>query len=168
MLARSADIQQRAGTAQSNHAPLKDALAAFLPDWYGRPTQTPLRLFLLARAWYGGRNRADVCSSGAADPPPARRIATAACGVVCMMVVLGVPPVFQIVTHLPIFSGGHNGRLAILGLLCLALLAGWGLDELLERPRRTAVWARSSDLRAADHLRRAARPHGARRGRQGA
>ena len=58
-----------------------------------------------------------------------------------MMVVLGVPPVFQIVTHLPIFSGGHNGRLAILALLCLALLAGWGLDDLLERPRRAAVWA---------------------------
>ena len=57
-----------------------------------------------------------------------------------MMVVLGVPPVFQIVTHLPVFSSGHNGRLAILALLCLALLAGWGLDDLLERPRRGAVW----------------------------
>jgi hypothetical protein len=66
---------------------------------------------------------------------------TALLGAACMMVVLGVPPVFQIVTHLPIFSGGHNGRLAILALLCLALLAGWGLDDLLERPRRSAVWA---------------------------
>jgi hypothetical protein len=141
LLSRSADIHQRAGTAQENHAPLKDALAAFLPDWYGRPTQTPLRLFLLARAWYGGAI-ALMCAAAALLIRPTRgRIATAVCGVACMMVVLGVPPVFQIVTHLPIFSGGHNGRLAILALLCLALLAGWGLDELLQHPRRIAVWA---------------------------
>lgn len=141
LLARSADIHQRSGTAQNNHAPLKDALGAFLPDWYGRPTQTPLRLFLLARAWYGGA-LALMCAAAALILRPTRgRVATALLGAGCMMVVLGVPPVFQIVTHLPIFSGGHNGRLAILALLCLALLAGWGLDDLLERPRRAAIWA---------------------------
>ena len=32
LLSRSADIHQRAGTAQSNHLPLKYALGAFLPD----------------------------------------------------------------------------------------------------------------------------------------
>jgi hypothetical protein len=141
LLSRSADIHQRAGTAQANHLPLKYALGAFLPDWYGRPTQTPLQLFLLARAWYGGAI-ALMCAAAALLIRPTRgRIATAALGAACMMVVLGIPPVFQIVTHLPIFSGGHNGRLAILALLCLALLAGWGLDDLLERPPRSAVWA---------------------------
>jgi hypothetical protein len=150
LLSRSSDIHQRAGTAQENHAPLKDALGIFLPDWYGRPTQTPLRLFLLARAWYGGA-LALMCAAAALLIRPTRgRVATALLGAACMMVVLGVPPVFQIVTHLPIFSGGHNGRLAILALLCLALLAGWGLDDLgptasggvcPARPRRRAVWA---------------------------
>jgi hypothetical protein len=47
------------------------------------------------------------------------------------MVVLGIPPVFQIVAHLPVFSSGHNTRLAVLYLLCLALLAGWGLDDVV-------------------------------------
>jgi hypothetical protein len=141
LLSRSADIHQRAGSAQHNHAPLHDALGAFLPDWYGRPTQTPLRFFLLARAWYGGA-LALMCAAAALLIRPTRgRLATAGLGAACMMVVLGIPPVFQIVTHLPIFSGGHNGRLAILALLCLALLAGWGLDDLLERPRRIALWA---------------------------
>jgi hypothetical protein len=61
------------------------------------------------------------------------------------MVVLGVPPVFNVVARLPIFSSGHNGRLAILALLCLALLAGWGLDDLLRRAgsarrRKLALW----------------------------
>ena len=98
-------------------------------------------MFLLARAWYGGA-LALMCAAAALILRPSRgRVVTALLGAGCMMVVLGVPPVFQIVTHLPIFSGGHNGRLAILALLCLALLAGWGLDDLLERPRRAAIWA---------------------------
>jgi hypothetical protein len=141
LLRRSADIHQRSGSAQHNHLPLKYTLEAFLPDWYGRPTQTPLRIFLLARAWYGGA-LALMCAAAALLLRPTRgRVVTALLGIACMMVVLGVPPVFQIVTHLPVFSSGHNGRLAILALLCLALLAGWGLDDLLERPRQIAVWA---------------------------
>ena len=52
-------------------------------------------------------------------------------------------PIFDAIVHLPLFSSGHNTRLAILALLCLALLAGWGLDDLLARTgsqtRRRAV-----------------------------
>jgi hypothetical protein len=44
--------------------------------------------------------------------------------------VVGVDPVFWLVTKLPGFSAAHNQRLLIYVLLCLALLAGWGLDEL--------------------------------------
>src|SRR5687768_10036447 len=64
-----------------------------------------------------------------------------------MAVVVGVPPIFQIVTALPVFSSGHNTRLALLALLCIALLAGWGLDELVERRdpwqrrRRLVAWS---------------------------
>ena len=50
-----------------------------------------------------------------------------------MCVVLGIPPVFWVVSRLPVFSSGHNTRLAVLYLLCLALLAGWGLDDLVRR-----------------------------------
>jgi hypothetical protein len=41
--------------------------------------------------------------------------------------------VFTVVTHLPVFSSGHNTRLVIVYVLCLALLAGWGLDDLTDR-----------------------------------
>jgi hypothetical protein len=140
LVSRSADIHQRSGSAQHNHLPLKYALGAFLPDWYGRPTQTPLQLFLIARSWYGGALALMFAAAALVLAPTRGRIVTALLGIACMMVVLGVPPVFQIVTHLPVFSSGHNGRLAILALLCLALLAGWGLDDLMERPRRGAVW----------------------------
>ena len=35
--------------------------------------------------------------------------------------------------RLPGFSAAHNERLLIYFLLCLALLAGWGLDDLTQR-----------------------------------
>ena len=59
--------------------------------------------------------------------------------------VLGVPPVFEIVTALPGFATVHNTRLTILFLICVALLAGLGLDELTTSaeslPRRRLVLA---------------------------
>ena len=39
---------------------------------------------------------------------------------------------------------GHNTRLVALAMLCVALLAGWGLDELLERARPMRAGARAS------------------------
>jgi hypothetical protein len=58
-----------------------------------------------------------------------------------LAVVLGVEPVFSAVTALPGFRTAHNGRLVFLLLFCLAMLAGWGLDEvsragILARRRR--------------------------------
>ncbi len=48
----------------------------------------------------------------------------------CVCMVVGIPPVFGIVSALPGFNAAHNERLLIYFLLCLALLAGWGLDDL--------------------------------------
>ena len=76
--------------------------------------------------------------------PSRGRLAIAAAGAVCMAVVLGVPPIFQVVTAVPPFSSGHNTRLVVLYVLALAMLAGWGLDDLLAhrgdaRRRRTVL-----------------------------
>ena len=53
--------------------------------------------------------------------------------------VVGIQPVFGLVSALPGFSAAHNERLLIYFLLCIALLAGWGIDDLsavrLPRPR---------------------------------
>lgn len=133
LLLRSADLEQRAGTAIDSHSERKYVLGLFLPDWYGRPTQAPLQLFLLARAWYAGALALMLAAAALVLRPARGRIVTAALGAGCMMVVLGIPPVFNVVARLPAFSSGHNGRLAILALLCIALLAGWGLDDLLGR-----------------------------------
>ncbi|HWC38045.1 MAG TPA: YfhO family protein [Acidimicrobiales bacterium] len=50
-----------------------------------------------------------------------------------IFVVLGIQPFFGIVQRLPGFTSTYNTRLTILFLLCVALLAGWGLDDLSRR-----------------------------------
>ncbi|MBE2316393.1 YfhO family protein [Solirubrobacter sp. CPCC 204708] len=132
LVLRSADLEQRAGEARHIWTSRKFALGVMVPFYWGKPTQTPLDFFLLARAFYGGA--LPLLLAGIALLRPTReRVAAAVLGVACMAVVLGVPPVFQLVTALPVFSSGHNTRLAVLYLLCLALLAGWGLDDVVRR-----------------------------------
>ena len=54
LVLRSADLEQRAGEAQNIKTPLKFALGVMVPFQWGKPTQTPIDFFLLARAFYGG------------------------------------------------------------------------------------------------------------------
>jgi hypothetical protein len=132
LVLRSADLEQRAGEARNIKTPLKFALGVMVPFYWGKPTQTPIDFFLLARAFYGGALPL-LLAIVALRAPTRERVATAVCGALCMCVVLGIPPVFWVVSRLPLFSSGHNTRLAVLYLLCLALLAGWGLDDLVRR-----------------------------------
>jgi Bacterial membrane protein YfhO len=140
LLLRSADIEQRAGSAAEAKMSPRFLLGFFLYDYWGRSTGSPLELFLLARAYYVGALPLMLGAGALILRPRLERLAVAGFGALCMAVVVGVPPIFQIVTALPLFSSGHNTRLALLALLCAALLAGWGLDELVERrdpwPRR--------------------------------
>jgi hypothetical protein len=78
--------------------------------------------------------------------PSLERVAVALFGLLWLAVLFGIPPFLQIVTRLPIFSSGHNSRLSALFVLAVALLAGWGLDELSSstwtaRARRLALAA---------------------------
>jgi hypothetical protein len=134
LVMRSADIDARAGTGDDTHSGARTLLSFFLWDYWGRPTQTPIELFLLARAYYVGALALLLALAALLFRPTPARIATAVFGGLWLAVVFGVTPVFEIVTALPGFSSGHNTRLAIGFVLALALLAGWGLRELLERP----------------------------------
>ena len=59
--------------------------------------------------------------------------------------VIGIPPLFDLVERLPGFSTTHQQPMIVFVLLCLGLLAGWGLDELSARrealPRERLVLA---------------------------
>ncbi len=133
LLFGSADIHQRAGQAIHEKVMLQYALGILMPHYWGDPTETPLQLFLLARAVYAGALPLMLSLVALLTRPRGIRLATALLGAAALMVVFGIPPVFQIVAHLPIFSSGHNTRLIIVYMLCIALLAGWGLDEVSAR-----------------------------------
>lgn len=143
LLLGSADIQQRAGTAVDQHLEREWLLEAFLPDYWGRPTQTPLIGFLRARAFYAGALPLILAFVSLVLRPKAGRLWIALGGFGALAVVVGIPPFLQIITRLPVFSSGHNGRLVVLYMMCIALLAGWGLDDLtsltLRRGTRRAL-----------------------------
>ncbi len=58
----------------------------------------------------------------------------AGAGAFALLVVVGVEPFFTVIHWIPGFNQAHNTRLAVITLLAVALLAGWGLDSL--RPSR--------------------------------
>ena len=77
--------------------------------------------------------------------PNLARLAIAGFGAVCVAVAFGITPFFDAVTASPLSSHiAHNERLLAIALLCVALLAGWGLERLLSErapPRRRIALA---------------------------
>jgi hypothetical protein len=133
LILRSADLDQRSGAGIDGHLPTKWLLGVLMPDYWGRATGTPIEPFQYIRAFYLGALPLLLAVAAVALRRSAERIAIAAFGAISLAVVVGIPPFLQIVTRLPVFSTGHNNRLAVYWVLCVALLAGWGLDELSGR-----------------------------------
>ena len=126
LLAHSSDLDNRAGREPAR-TPLRFGLALALPDYWGRPTQLVSQPFIVTRAFYAGALPL-MLAVVALLRPTRERVAVAAAGAVSLAIVLGVQPFFFVANHVPGFAQAHNTRLAIVTLLCIALLAGWGLD----------------------------------------
>ena len=147
LLWNSADVRDRMGDAVDKQPVYRDfALGLFLPDYWGRATGTPIKLFVLDRAFYVGALPLMLAAIALIRRPSLERVSVALFGALWLAVLFGIPPFLQIVTRLPIFSSGHNSRLSALFVLALSLLAGWGLDELTSerwtrRSRRLALAA---------------------------
>jgi Bacterial membrane protein YfhO len=132
LLAHSGDVDTR-GDEPPGHLPVKYVGGLLMPEYWGRPTQAVTDQFLNVRAFYVGVLPLMLAGAALLLRPTATRVAVAAFGALCLATALGVPPVFDVVNALPGFSLAHNTRLGALAVLCLALLAGWGLDDLLRR-----------------------------------
>lgn len=128
-LLNSADLARRSSTA-AGYWPRKYLGALFLHDYWGRPTQVDLEAFMQVRGWYAGAATLMLAATALIVRRSAQRIALVVFALFCVCMVVGIPPVFGIVSSLPGFSAAHNERLLIYFLLCLALLAGYGLDDL--------------------------------------
>jgi Bacterial membrane protein YfhO len=150
LLFDSADVEQRSGLGGQSKLPLRFVFGLLLPDYWGRPTQTPLVRFEFSRAVYVGALPL-VLGAVALLRPSLERVAVAAFGALWLAVAFGVQPVFAAVTGLPVFSVAHNSRFIVVFVLCAALLAGWGADELASG-RRLPAGARAAVLGACGAL----------------
>jgi hypothetical protein len=140
LLFHSGDLARRAHE-QEGFWPRKYLGALFLHDYWGRPTQqSNIEPFMQVRGWYAGAVTL-MLAVAALLRPSLERVVIAVFAVLVALVVVGVDPVFVLVTKLPGFSTAHNERMLIYILLALALLAGWGLDELM-RHAPTMRWRR--------------------------
>jgi hypothetical protein len=138
LLTHSADVSARSRFGDL-HEPGRYLLGVFLHDWWGRPTRTWLELGRVdsSHAYYVGALPLMLAAT-ALVRPRLERLGFAAIGALALGISLGAPLVFDALRSLPGFSVTQNARLAVVYVLCAALLAAWGLDDLvrgLDRPR---------------------------------
>jgi hypothetical protein len=142
LLLRSSDVEVRQGFSEIA-LPKKYLLGFALYDYWGRATHTAVEAFAQERALYAGALTLVLAAAALIVRPTLQRVLFALFCVFLLGVVLGVPPVPEVARHLPVVKAGNHLRVVFVLMLCVALLAGWGLDELSERapPRRNVVLA---------------------------
>ncbi len=132
LLSRSSDVQVRQ-TFSALALPSKYLLGFMLPDYWGRATHTEIGAFAQERALYVGALPLVLAAVAVIARPSLQRLGVAVFGGLMLAIALGVPPFPGLARHVPIVKTGNNLRVVIILMLCLALLAGWGLDELAAR-----------------------------------
>lgn len=128
LLHQSADLANRRVAPPGTNP--KYLLGALLTDYWGRPTQFTTEPFIAPRAFYAGALPLLLAAFALLRGRDLGRWLTAAFGALALAIVVGVPGIYGLVISLPGFHEVINTRLTILFLLCVALLAGWGLDDL--------------------------------------
>ena len=134
--------------------PLKSLLTYLMPSFFGGDRSGELGgLDYLHTAGYFGAAALLVAAFGLwrrrREP---RIVAVAAVGAVALMVAFGVPPVSWFTQLVPPYSNANNLRVLYIPALAAGLLAGAGLDSLVERraqPRDALLAAAGVALVAA-------------------
>jgi hypothetical protein len=142
LLSETNDVDVRADYWKI-HMPREYLLGLALPDYWGRGTEVPIGAFAQGRAVYVGALPLLLAGVALVTRRSLLRFGVAVLGVVMLAIVVGVPVLPDVIGHVPIVRTGNHVRLEIVVVLCLALLAGWGLDDLCERrlPSRRVVLA---------------------------
>lgn len=137
---------RRAGEATSPgvHMPVNALLTTLFPDWWGRPSGTDIQPTTGAialtnyneRTFYAGVVVLLFAAIGALAPGGWRRKGPfLALTVLSLAVALRAPGLRQVVEHLPGFAVIQNQRIHFVFELGAAVLAAFGLQSLLDRPR---------------------------------
>jgi hypothetical protein len=130
LVAHSSDLAER-GIVLHRELPLRYLRTLMLPDYWGRGTGLSIGSQQLGRFLYVGALPL-ILAAGALLRPTVERVACAVFAVACVAVAFGAFPFVDVANVLPGLSRTDNTRLIIVGLPALALLAGWGLDDLRE------------------------------------
>jgi hypothetical protein len=144
-LRRSIDLEERV----AGHLPARRLLEVFMPDYAGRTTRGTALEFAAAleeHAYYIGALALLLAVAALVLRRRRERVVAAVAALAALAVATGIPPLYQLVKLVPGFTDANNWRLAVFSVLCGALLAGWGLDDLLRsdvpaRRRRALVAA---------------------------
>jgi hypothetical protein len=132
LLLHSSDPEVR--TPFSQLALPRDYLLGFaLYEYWGRATHTATGAFAQERTLYVGALPLALSTCAVVVRPTLQRVAVAAFAGLMLAIVIGVPPLPDLAAHIPLVKTGNHLRLVIIMVLCLALLAGWGLDDLMAR-----------------------------------
>jgi Bacterial membrane protein YfhO len=130
LLLTSDEYGRRLGDS-GDYWPRKYLGGLFLHDYWGRATQqSNIEPFMQLRGWYAGAITLMLAPAALLIRPTATRVAVAVFALFCVIMVVGIPPLFNLVEELPGFSTTHSQPMIAYFLLCVGLLAGWGLDEL--------------------------------------
>ena len=135
LLFRSADMDVRE-TYWELALPERYLLGFLLPDYWGRATHAAVGAFAQERALYVGALPLMLAIAAVVARPTLQRLGLAAFGVLLLAIAVGVPPLPQIASVIPIVKTGNHLRVVVILMLCLALLAGFGLDDLAGRRLR--------------------------------
>jgi hypothetical protein len=135
LLYRSNDVNVREGFSEIA-LPRKYLLGFALPDYWGRGTHTAIEAYAQERAVYVGALPLVLGIVAVAVRPSLERVGIALFGGLVLAIALGLPPFPDLAAQLPIVRTGNHLRVIVILVMCLALLAGWGLDELSSRELR--------------------------------
>jgi hypothetical protein len=133
LLAHSSDATARAEASDLLNQPATYLLGLFLHDYWGSAAAAlQFGPGLEERAYYVGALPLMLAVAAPILRPTRARISVALVGAATLAVSTGLPP-YQLLVRLPGFDATNNGRFAVVTVLCLAVLAGWGLDDLTRR-----------------------------------
>ncbi len=126
----------------------------FFPEWWGRTDKTVYEVhanLATASSLFPGRTYLGVApllaAVGALVLPRRAQRFYLALGAVSLALMIGIPGLRQLATHLPGFSQTNRHYFIWLLSLCLAMSGGLGLDALMRAPwhaRRRGLWLTSA------------------------
>ncbi|MBS1868153.1 MAG: hypothetical protein JSS99_00645 [Actinobacteria bacterium] len=119
---------------------------ALFPDWWGRPSEGvvagPVFVGYRERTFYAGVATLLLAAVALATRGGWRRKAPfALLGALGLAIALRLPGMYQLAIHAPGFDRVQNSRVYLWFLLAIAVLAGFGLEQVLQRGAQLGrVW----------------------------